>query len=66
VEMREDLVKKFEFNYLKQYDFQFYRIVKSFYKMNIQFFKFLKDEDFLKFKKEYNKKNKTIIEKIKS
>lgn len=65
IEMREDLVKKFDFLYLKQYDFQFYRIVKTFYKMNIQFFKFLKDEDFIKFRKKYNAENKSIMQKIK-
>lgn len=66
IEMREDLVKKFDFDYLKNYDFQFYRIVKSFYNLNIQYFKFLKkDEHFLKFKEEYKKENKNIIQKLK-
>lgn len=66
IELREDLCLHYEYNFLKQYNFQFYRIVKSFYKFNVQFFKFLKDEDFIKFKKNYNEKNKSITEKIKN
>lgn len=66
VELREDLVKFYDFDFCKDYKAQFYRLVKSFYCFNWQFFKFLKDSDFEEFKKNYNDKKKTITQKIKA
>lgn len=66
VELREDIVKRYPFDFCKDYQANFFRIVKSFYNFNSQFFKFLKDSDFEEFKKSYNDKKKTITEKIKA
>lgn len=67
-ELREDLVKFYKFEDLKNLDFLFYRIVKSFYKYNTQFFHFLKKEDFKDiYKKKYTEKNsfwKKLFDKI--
>jgi len=60
-EIREDLAKFYKYDDLKNEDFLFFRIVKSFYKYNSQFFKFMKKEDFIKFIddfKELKKKEK--------
>ncbi len=65
-EIREDLAKFYEFESLKDNNLMFYRLVKSFYKYNSQYFKFLKDEDFINFQKEYDLKNKLTLENIKN
>lgn len=65
-EIREDLAKFYDFEAFKDINLLYYRIVKSFYKYNWQFFKFLKTEDFEKFAKQYELKNKITLENIKS
>lgn len=66
LEIRERLCKFYEFEVLKNDDFLYYRIVKSFYRLNTQFFWFLKKEDFEKIRKNINKENQKITEKIKN
>jgi len=61
VEVREDVAKFWDFDSLKDDRILYYRLVKSFWKMNVQFFKFLKDKDFLDFSKEYNDKKKNRL-----
>lgn len=65
-ELREDLVKYYKFESLKDNDFIFYRLVKSFYKFNSQFFKFLKKEDFEEYLDKIKKENKNRNEDIKN
>lgn len=63
-ELRSDICEYYPYDCLRDDNFLFFRLVKSFYKYNWQFFKFLHSDDFFKFKKTYNKKNKNIISKI--
>lgn len=65
-ELREDLVKYYKFECLKDNDFIFYRLVKSFYKFNSQYFKFLKKEDFTNYLDKIKAENKIQNEQIKN
>lgn len=63
-ELREDVSCFWEYEALKDGDIVFYRLVKSFYKLNVKFFKFLKIDDFREIEKEIKLKNNNIISKI--
>lgn len=65
-ELREDIACFWDFESLKDSDLVFYRLVKSFYKLNVQFFKFLKIDDFREIEKKMKLKNKWSIERIKN
>lgn len=65
IEAREDLCKYYSFESLKDENFVFARLVKSFYKMNTQFFKFIDFEDFHKYSKQEQQNKKQIIYQIK-
>lgn len=62
--MREDVAKFWKYEDLKNDKFLYWRLVKSFWKMNVQFFKFLKDAEFYEFSKEYNAKRKKNLASI--
>jgi len=64
VEVREDVARYWPFDSLRDDHLLYYRLVKSFWRLNVQFFKFLKDEEFLEFSKEYNRKRKKTISEI--
>lgn len=64
VELRKDIVRRYPYRIWLDDDFIFFRLVKSFYHMNTQYFKFLKDDDFKNYLKKYNKKLLMQKEKI--
>ena len=65
-ELREDIACFWAYESLKDSDLIFYRLVKSFYKLNTQFFKFLKIDDFREIEKKIKLKNKWSIQRIKN
>ena len=66
IEAREDLAKYYKFNDLKNDNIVFARLVKSFYKLNVQFFKFLDFSAFKKYADKERKEKKQILYRIKN
>lgn len=57
-ELREDLVQYYPYKCLMDEKFIFFRLVKSFFKYNPQFFKFLKEKDFIEYQAKVKRDNK--------
>jgi len=65
-EARSDLCKYYNFDYLKNEEFIFNRIRKSFYSLNNQFFKFIDFDMILKYSQKEKEEKKQIILNIKN
>lgn len=63
-ELREDLCKFYPYDCLRDQNFVFFRLVKSFFKYNWKYFSFLKDEDFFEAQKRNRINNKINLQKI--